>query len=253
MELHYTSYGEGKPLVIVHGLFGSSDNWISLAKKFSSYFTVYLLDMRNHGQSPWSDSHTYEDMADDIYAWALEQNISEMYLLGHSMGGKVGMYFAQQYPHLLKKLIVVDMGIKEYPMHHQQILKGIHSLDLHAIHNRTDADVELKKHIEPFGIRQFLLKNLYWIEKGKLAWRMNVPIIEAFMPDILAKIPNKEVWIQTLFIRGALSDYILDGDLEEIEAHFPDSDFISIPNAGHWVHAEQAEPFSEAVLGFCLR
>jgi len=253
MKLHYRIVGEGFPLVILHGLFGQSDNWQTQAKKFSAYFQVILVDLRNHGHSPWSDEFSYALMVDDVQELLASLKISKCYLLGHSMGGKVAMHFAQKYPKVIDKLIVVDIGIKEYPMHHQHILEGIHSLDLNKFNSRTEAEQVLKQHIESDGVRQFLLKNLYWKEKGVLAWRMNVGVLEREMPEILSALPSIIVVIPTLFIRGELSAYILDEDVASIEEIFPDADLVTIPNSGHWVHAEAPEPFVEAVLTFYLR
>jgi esterase len=167
LELYYREYGAGKPLLILHGLFGSSDNWQSLAQRFASFYRVICIDLRNHGRSPWHEEHNYEAMSDDLYAFIKSQGLDDIILLGHSMGGKVAMRFAQAYPHLINKLIVADMGIKAYPMHHQHILAGIHSLHLERLGSRGEAEEILKIHVENDGIRQFLLKNLYWIEKGK--------------------------------------------------------------------------------------
>lgn len=169
------------------------------------------------------------------------------------MGGKVAMLFAQNYPHLVQKLVVVDMGIKSYPMHHQHILAGIHALHLGSINTRKQAEDILKIYVENDGIRQFLLKNLYWKEKGRLAWRMNVPVLEQEMPKILAALPKKESWTPTLFLSGELSNYILSEDIQGIEEIFPDATFEILPKAGHWLHSEQPDLFFDAVMGFCLR
>jgi pimeloyl-ACP methyl ester carboxylesterase len=163
------------------------------------------------------------------------------------------MTLAQQHPSLLDKLILVDMGIKEYPMHHQHILAGIHGLNLAAYKSRSEAEIDLEKHVEKQGVRQFLLKNLYWKSKGELAWRMNVNVLEKNMGEILRPLPNQVVLTNSLFIRGELSNYILDEDIPEIENIFPDSEFETILGAGHWVHAEAQEEFIHVVLGFCLR
>ena len=253
LELYYREYGAGKPLLILHGLFGSSDNWQSLAQRFASFYRVICIDLRNHGRSPWHEEHNYEAMSDDLYAFMKAQGLNDIILLGHSMGGKVAMRFAQAYPHLINKLIVADMGIKAYPMHHQHILAGIHSLHLETLGSRNEAEEILKIHVENDGIRQFLLKNLYWIEKGKLAWRMNVAVLEREMPNILAALPEAECWTATLFLRGELSNYILEEDEEQILKQFPDASIETIPHAGHWLHAEQADLFFDAVMGFCLR
>ena len=253
MELNYREYGQGIPLIIVHGLFGSSDNWKTQAKKFSEYFRVIVVDVRNHGRSPWSDEFSYQIIADDLISLIENLNIDKCYILGHSMGGKAVMHLAQKDASKILGLIVVDMGIKKYEPHHQHILKAIHSIPLESIGKRSEADVYLKKEIDEMGVRQFLLKNLYWKEKGQLSWRMNVKVLENEMDEILSEMPDGDVLLPTLFIRGALSRYILDEDINDIENQFPDSEVKTIPNAGHWVHAESPDDFVDMVLAFCLR
>ncbi|MBL4862315.1 MAG: alpha/beta fold hydrolase [Crocinitomicaceae bacterium] len=253
MKLHYRELGEGKPLMILHGLFGFSDNWQTHAKKLADYYRVILVDLRNHGHSDWSDEFSYKLMVEDVHELCAELKLEDFILVGHSMGGKVAMRFAQDYESLLEKMIVVDIGMKEYPMHHEHILAGIHAVNLDNAAARREADEQMSAHIESYGVKQFLLKNLYWKEKGQLAWRMNVAILEKEMPEILSAMPEKEVMLPSLFIRGALSNYILDEDIDALENNFPDSEVITIENAGHWVHAEAPDAFSEALLSFCLR
>lgn len=253
MKLHYREMGEGQPMVILHGLFGFSDNWQTHAKKLAEYYRVILVDLRNHGHSEWSDAFSYDLMAEDIKELFDDLGLRKVILVGHSMGGKVAMLFAQKYDEYLEKLIVVDIGVKAYPMHHQHILAGMHAIDLEKIKVRSEAEAILKEHIDSDGVRQFLLKNLYWKEKGQLAWRMNLSVLEREMENILSALPEKEVMLPTLFIRGELSNYILDEDFDHIEELFPDSDLITINGAGHWVHAEAPDEFMDAVLGFCLR
>ena len=253
MDLFYRELGSGKPLVILHGLFGFSDNWQTHAKKFSEYYRVILVDLRNHGHSPWSEEFSYQLMVDDLLELFNKLNLSDVILLGHSMGGKVAMHFAQSHPEFLEKIIVVDMGVKEYPLHHQHILKAFDSIDLSQLTARSEAERILSSFIESKGVVQFLLKNLYWIDKGKLAWRVNFKVLQLAMPEILKALPCKEVFVPTLFIRGALSDYILNADIEEIENLFPDSQLVTVEQAGHWVHAEAPEEFTDSVLYFCLR
>ncbi len=253
MLLHFKELGEGKPLIILHGLFGTSDNWQTHAKKLSEYYRVILVDQRNHGHSPWSEDFTYEYLAVDLEELIIHLGIDKFTLIGHSMGGKTAMYYAQKYPTRLEKMVIVDIGIKQYPMHHNEIILGIKSLDLSIIASRSEAEKAMLPFVDSYGVRQFLLKNLYWIEKGKMAWRMNVDVLEREMAAILAPIPNIEVWTPTLFIRGAMSNYILDEDWEEIEEIFPDATLETIENAGHWVHSEQSEKFIEHVLGFIIR
>jgi esterase len=253
MILHYRELGNGKPLMILHGLFGFSDNWQTHAKKFSEYFRVILVDLRNHGHSPWSEAFSYELMASDIHDLQEHLHLEKFILLGHSMGGKVAMHYAQRWEDRLEKLIIVDIGVKEYPMHHQHILEGMHAVQPEKIMVRSEAEQILRRHIESEGVIQFLLKNLYWKEKGLLAWRMNLPVLEREMNEILSGLPAKEVMTPTLFIRGAMSNYILDEDWSDIAQLFPDAYLDTIPEAGHWVHAEQPEVFIDAVLSFCLR
>lgn len=253
MELSFRELGTGKPLVILHGLFGFSDNWQTHAKKFSDYYRVILVDLRNHGHSPWSEEFSYQLMVDDLVELFNKLNLTDVILLGHSMGGKVAMHFAQSHSEFIEKLIVVDMGVKEYPLHHQHILKAFDSIDLNKLTARSEAERILSSFIESKGVVQFLLKNLYWRDRGKLAWRVNFKVLQSSMPEILSALPKNEVLLPTLFIRGALSDYILASDIEEIENLFPDSQFVTIDNAGHWVHAEAPEEFTDAVLSFCLR
>ncbi len=253
MKLHYRELGEGKPMMILHGLFGFSDNWQTHAKKLAEYYRVILVDLRNHGHSDWSDDFSYDLMAQDVFELAEYLELEDLILVGHSMGGKVAMRFAQQHENLLEKLIIVDMGIKSYPMHHQHILAGIYSVQVETIKARREAEAQMREHIESEGILQFLLKNLHWKEKGKLAWRMNTKVLEREMPEILGALPEGEVFIPTLFIRGELSNYILDEDFESLENQFLDCQIETIEGAGHWVHAESPSEFLNSLLTFCLR
>jgi pimeloyl-ACP methyl ester carboxylesterase len=253
MKLFYRELGEGAPLMILHGLFGFSDNWQTHAKKLAEYYRVILVDLRNHGRSDWSDSFSYEIMADDVLELCDDLNLEDLILVGHSMGGKVAMHIAEKREELLEKLVIVDMGIKSYPMHHDHIIAGIKSVTIDTIKARREAEEQLGEYIESDGVKQFLLKNMYWKEKGKLAWRMNVPVLDRDMPEILSGFEAEEIFTPTLFIRGAMSNYILDEDIPSLEAQFPDMELITVENAGHWVHAEAPNEFQEALLGFSLR
>jgi len=253
LKLHHRILGEGRPLIILHGLFGFSDNWQSHAKKLAEYFQVILVDLRDHGHSDWSNETSYQLMAEDVFELCNDLGLEEIHLVGHSMGGKVAMEFTNHHEELLEKLVIVDIGFKEYPMHHQHILAGIHSVDIENNKTRREAEKQMREHIESEGIKQFLLKNLYWKEKGKLAWRMNIGVLERDMSNILAKIEIDEISIPTLFIRGEMSNYILDKDVELLEEKFIDAEIETIPGAGHWVHAESPEVFLDSLLSFCLR
>ena len=250
MKLHYRKYGEGQPIVILHGLFGSSDNWQTLGKKFAENFEVYLVDQRNHGHSPKSNEFNYQLLSDDLYKLITYLELENIILIGHSMGGKTVMTFTQQHPEFIEKLIVVDIGPKAYPMHHKIILEGLNSLDLSSIKSRGQADKQLSQYIEDVGVKQFLLKNLYWVEKGQLGWRINIPVLEEKMPDIIAAIPDEIVGTPTLFIRGEKSNYIIEDDFQNIYDQFPSSEIETIYDAGHWVHAENPFSFYNMVMDF---
>ena len=253
MILFHKEFGSGKPLVILHGLFGFSDNWQSHAKYLSTYFRVILFDLRNHGRSTWNNSNTYKDMAADVCESLDQLGVKQANFIGHSMGGKVLMHLAMDQGSYIEKMIVVDMGIKSYPMHHQEVINAIQSVHIENVTARSQVNEKLKHMLPNEGLRQFLLKNLYWKEKGVLAWRMNVEVLVYAMNEILSALPFKEVLNETIFIRGGQSNYILDEDIDSIQNQFPNSNLITIDKAGHWVHAEASEAFIKATLSFLLR
>jgi len=250
MKLHFKKIGEGNPLLIIHGLFGSADNWGTLGKKFAINNTVYLIDLRNHGRSPHSTEMNYDIMADDLNELISDENILNPILIGHSMGGKAALQYAEKYPNVLKKLIIADIGIKKYPMHHDVIISGLKNVDLNIIQSRSEATKKLGEYVKEFGIQQFLLKNLYWIEKGQLAWRMNLTVIAEKIHEILNEIKINKNETETLFLRGELSNYILDEDFEDIFKAFPNGEIKTIEGAGHWLHAENPISFYKKVVDF---
>jgi pimeloyl-ACP methyl ester carboxylesterase len=189
MKLNVRKTGTGKPLIILHGLFGSADNWMSIAKELSESYTLYLVDQRNHGDSGHSSEWNYHVMAADIVELMDEERLDKAFLMGHSMGGKTAMRFAQMFESRVDKLVVADMGIKEYQPHHQLILQALNSFDPKNIESRADAEVHLRTYLEEEGTVQFLLKNLYWIEPGvKLGWRINLPVLNREIGCILQEI-----------------------------------------------------------------
>jgi esterase len=252
MKLFYRKFGEGQPLIILHGLFGQSDNWNSLARQFSELGNaVYTVDLRNHGLSSHSEEWTYQSMSDDILELITDLGLKEVILIGHSMGGKVAMQFAMNYPELLKKLIVVDIAPKYYPPHHGDILKALNAIDFNVVKNRKDAETILSEYISDMGTKQFLLKNIYWKEDGLLAWRFNLEVITKKIETVGQETPNYSICnIPTLFIKGERSRYILDSDFQEIITLFPSAEIKSIDGAGHWVHAEKPADFFESVVTF---
>jgi len=236
------------PSSFLHGIFGSSDNWLNIGKVLAETHQVFLLDQRNHGQSPWSDEFDYMVMAADLKEFIEDHQLQNPILIGHSMGGKVVMQFELNYPALAQKVIVVDIAPKYYPVHHTQILNGLNSLDLKNLQSRTEANEHLKRFEEKEGVRQFLLKNLYRNSENEFAFRINLKVItkniDVVGHELFIKNPSETF---TYFIKGSDSHYILPEDERYISEIFPNFEIIEIANAGHWVQADQPEAFVKAV------
>lgn len=252
MELYSNIIGEGKPFVILHGFLGMGDNWKTLGKTFSeAEYQVHLVDQRNHGRSSWSDTFNYEVMAEDLKDYCEKNTINDMVLMGHSMGGKTAMLFATLYPEYIDKLIIADISPRFYPVHHDAILNGLSALDFDKINNRGEADEALSEYIKETGVRQFLLKNLYWKEKGRLDLRMNLEVLKQEVAEVGEALPSYATYNKdTLFLRGDRSEYIGVDDEAIIKNYFPKASIKTIPNAGHWLHAENPEAFYKAVMTF---
>jgi pimeloyl-ACP methyl ester carboxylesterase len=250
MNLSYRVFGEGKPLIILHGLFGSSDNWQTHAKRLSTMCKVVLVDQRNHGHAPHLEEMNYDAIADDLLELAAHEGLRDIILLGHSMGGKSAMRFAQKSGFLVDALIVADMGIKGYPRHHDLIFKGLNAVDVDNCDSRKTAEGRLSTHIQDESTMQFLMKNLYWKEPGKLAWRFNLAVLESHIDEILVALPEERIDCETLFIVGGKSGYVLPEDHESIRERIPLVHFETIAEAGHWVHAEAPVQFLEIVESF---
>jgi esterase len=251
MKLHYRELGEGTPLLILHGLFGYSDNWQTLGRKFSEHHRVFLIDQRNHGRSPHSEEFNYDLMAQDLLDLLEENGLEAPVLMGHSMGGKTAMTFALLHPDRLSKLIVVDIAPKEYPIRHDGILDALLSVDLSQVSSRDEADAQLARAIDHPGVRQFLLKNLYRKEDNSFGWRPNLPAIDRHIGEVGAAITAEKPFEKpTLFINGGKSNYIRPEDHGEIEHLFPQAKIETIPEAGHWVHAEAPDKVYELVRAF---
>jgi esterase len=252
MILHSNKIGEGQPFVILHGFLGMSDNWKTLGLQFAEEnFEVHLVDQRNHGHSFHSAEFNYDVMVEDLKHYCDEHHLENVILLGHSMGGKTAMLFATQYPELVSKLLIADISPRFYPVHHDGILNGLSTLDFDKIKTRGEADTILSSYVSDFGTRQFLLKNLYWIEKGKLALRMNLEVLKDEVAEVGEALPSQATFKKdTLFLRGDRSEYISVEDENSIVSHFPKAKIITILNAGHWLHAEKPKDFFEAVMNF---
>lgn len=250
--LHSKVLGTGKPLVILHGFLGMSDNWKTLGNKFAENgFEVHLIDQRNHGRSFHSEDFNYDFLAADLKAYLNHYQIEKANIIGHSMGGKTAMQFACDYPALTEKLVVADISPKYYPPHHDEIINGLSALNFDQTTSRSQADDELAKHIVDNGIRQFLLKNLYWVEKEKLGFRFNLKVLSGKMEEIGENIRTISSYDgPTLFLRGDKSEYVIDADLPEIKRHFPKSELDTVENSGHWLHAENPKQFFEKSITF---
>ena len=241
MKLNFRKNGSGPPLVILHGLFGSLDNWFSIAKELVEHYTLYLVDQRNHGDSPHSNEWNYGVMVEDLRELLDAEGLESVYLMGHSMGGKTVMNFAVRYPERVRKLIVGDIAPRYYPIHHQVILEGLNALDLSQLQSRKEADDLLASYIPELGIRQFLLKSLGRDANG-FAWKVNLSVITQHIEEVGKALDEGTIFEgPTLFLGGANSSYIQQQDLPDINTHFPNAEWVSIPNAGHWLHAEQPQ------------
>ena len=244
--------GSGKPLLILHGFLGMSDNWKTLGTQFGAEsFQVHMIDLRNHGRSLHSEEFSYEIMVQDIFEYCQANNLENINIIGHSMGGKVAMLLATTHPELVDKLIVADIGPKFYPQHHQDILAGLNAVDFSKKPARSEVEEIMSQYIPDFGTRQFLMKSLYWKEPGQLAFRFNLEVFNRKMDEIGVPLPPNAVFEKpTLFIRGGKSNYILDTDFESIKQHFLNSTIETIPNAGHWLHAENPTLFHQITSSF---
>jgi len=243
VDLEFGCFGkpENPPLVILHGLLGSSRNWMGVGKTLSEYFNVFAIDLRNHGNSPHADSMRYQDMVDDLVKWFEDKNISKAYLLGHSMGGKVAMAFACQNPDKLRGLIIEDIAMKEYSKRYDVEFDAMNSLDLDKVHSRSDADKLLESKISDAQWRQFLMTNLARdAEKKCFYWKVNLKALTEYLPNILKRSIRENEYYQgpCLFLRGENSDYIQDEDYDTIIEHFPRAAIVKVPDAGHNLHID---------------
>ncbi|WP_044209003.1 alpha/beta fold hydrolase [Flammeovirga sp. OC4] len=253
MNLFYREIGErgNKPLIILHGLFGQCDNWMTLGKQLSEKLHVFLVDQRNHGQSPHSDDFNYQLMAEDLKEFIETHQLEKPIILGHSMGGKTVMQFAANYPEMVSRMIVVDISPRFYPVHHQTILEGLNALPIDSIKTRGEADKLLAEYIPNFGERSFLLKNIYRKKEGGFAWRVNLPVITAKIEEVgKALAMTHSIEVPTLFIGGTNSNYIQQADQEEINEKFASVSVEMIEGAGHWVHAEKPQELLLAINSF---
>ncbi|MBA4409121.1 MAG: alpha/beta fold hydrolase [Bacteroidota bacterium] len=263
MQLFFRIEGAGKPVVIIHGLYGSSDNWLTVAKKLASHYLVYSIDQRNHGRSPNSEVHSFEAMKNDLAEFFDRQKIEKAIVLGHSMGGKTAMCFAADYPERIEKLIVVDIAPKDYFLLndesqyylHNNILRAMLEIDFSRIESRKQVENFLHERIDGAQIVHFLLKNIHRNKANhQFEWRLNVPVLYDNLDEIIKGV-NAHYFddripifnYPVMFVKGANSNYILPEDYASIRRIYPEAQIIEIPNAGHWLHAEQPRLFMDAI------
>ena len=264
MKLFYRVLGKGRPIVIAHGLYGSSDNWITIAKNLADHYTVLLPDLRNHGASPHTASHTYDDMVADLVKFFADTDTDEAFLIGHSMGGKVAMRFAAENPEKVNRLMIIDIAPKNYLSgessfkhirQHEMILELLQDPDLSRFHSRKELDDFFSSRIKEESVRLFLLKNIHRTHAGIFEWKINAPVLRDFFRPIVSDMDLQ--WFEeripitaypVTFIRGLNSEYVSDADWKEIRKIYPEARMIDFEGAGHWLHAEQPVKLIATIL-----
>ncbi len=252
VQLHFETFGAGKPVVILHGLFGSARNWRGIARQLAGDFQIFTVDLRNHGESGHADSMYYMEMVEDIRQFLRDRQLDKVSLIGHSLGGKIAMAYALEYSEMLEKLIVMDIAPVQYKNEFEALVDAMLAVELDSISSRSQANDILKTDIEDGGLRLFLLQNLVHNSQG-FQWRINLPAIKAALPDISA-FPtftrSSRHSGPTLFLGGDMSDYIKPEYHEEIKSFFPMAEISTIADANHWLHADQPQRVVEKISRF---
>lgn len=251
VDLNHRISGEGEPLILLHGLFGSLENLGGIARRLQDRWQIHALDQRNHGSSPHTEHMDYPAMARDVIAYMDARGLERASILGHSMGGKVAMQVALLYPERVQRIIAADIAPVTYPPRHDAILQALKSMDLTGVRSRRDADQLMAEYVETEATRQFLLKNLERIpreqqtESGPMfRWRLNLPVIDACYSNLAAGPEGTPFDGPVLLLKGEMSAYIQDKHRELIERLFPAARICVIPGASHWLHAEEPELFA---------
>lgn len=251
MKLFFRKYGEGPAVIILHGLFGQSDNWNSMAKRIGeSGFTALPADLRNHGLSPHSEEWNYSVMAEDVAQLIIDNDLERVHLIGHSMGGKAAMQLCLLHPGLVEKMIICDIAPKAYPRNHDDVLNVLLKAPLNTFASRKEVETFMLGNIPDGGVGQFLLKNIYRNEAGVFAWRFNLPVIAQHYPVVTEAMAGSPVNNAVLFLRGDRSPYIHDDDFRDALRLFPNARLETVSNCGHWIHAEQPEAFFRSAVRF---
>ncbi len=251
MALNYKVYGEGEPVIILHGLFGMLDNWQTVAKKLAEKYMVYLIDQRDHGKSPHTEAFNYSLLAEDLYQFMTDNWLYEARLIGHSMGGKTVMKFAQEYDDMVEQMVVVDIAPGAYKRGHEAIFEALLAVDTENVSSRNEVDAILEEYISEQGIRQFLMKNLKRRKEGGYRWKMNLDLLHREYDNIIASVAiDENTEVDTLFIKGERSLYI-DADASKyINKHYSNVNIVEIKDSGHWVHAEKPKELLDTINDF---
>ena len=249
---HVWESGQGPNVVILHGVFGSGDNWLTLARQLEHRYRVFLPDQRNHGKSFHSDDFGYDLLAEDLRQWMDRMGLDKIHLVGHSMGGKAAMRFAALYPKRLFSLTVVDIAPKAYALdHHAKMLAAMQNLDLSACQSRGDLDAALRDDIPELSTRMFVLKNIERDEQGRFRWRIALGPLSLSLSSIGSALPPQSpLGLPALLVRGEKSNYVTDEDWQAFLKRFPHAEFHTVPGAGHWVHADAPDILLPILLQF---
>ena len=256
MKLFTRQFGTGRPVIVLHGLFGLSDNWATFGRLLSGHYSVYIPDLRNHGQSPHSSVFDFPSLENDLVELVEEHGLNDIFLIGHSLGGKTAMFFTLHHPEMVKKLVVVDISLRKSPPNreHQLLLDAMMAVDFSMAKSRGDVEKQLQTQVKSLKLRQFLLKNVYWRDRHSLGWRPNLGAINENLLSVFEGVNASGIFVgPTLFIRGGSSDYIRDADLDEMKTKFPGAEVKTIANASHWVHADAPGEFYGLVKNFLDR
>ncbi|MBI9032948.1 MAG: alpha/beta fold hydrolase [Bacteroidales bacterium] len=254
MKLYHRKYGQGPAVIILHGLFGISDNWATIGRRIAEKYEVHMIDLRNHGRSPHSPVFNFPAMVSDLEELIEDLELENIILVGHSLGGKIAMHFALQYPELITKLVVVDISMRHYPAReeHLKMIEAMRSIDFSEFSNRKQIEEVLKEKISNERIRLFVLKNLHRIDRSTFTWRLNVNAIYENIDNVFEGIEYENTTFnkETLFVRAGKSNYIIDDDYSRIFQHFPEAKIQTIEKASHWVHADTPEELCELLNTF---
>jgi pimeloyl-ACP methyl ester carboxylesterase len=253
MKLFYRHFGEGQPIIILHGILGVSDNWVTIGRRLAEKFEVFIPDQRNHGQSPHSDMFSYYALVDDLFEFIEDHQLTKPILIGHSMGGKVAMNFSLEHPHRIEKLIVIDISVRNYSARRQHLdmMNAMLSIDFDQLSTRDEIEKIISEKIKSPAIAGFIMKNLYRIGKSRLAWRLNLKSIYPNIENVFEGVDLPYISdIPALFVKGGASDYIQDEDYPLILNKFPNAIFKTIGHASHWVHADAPDELCKILSEF---